>query len=380
MNALRRSCILLFVGMVLGRNAIAVEIEGTVVEAADTTASVQSTSENIPNVGDPVEIYFAVAGLKGKAAFATGKVSEIKGRTIIVAIEEKKGKVVAGLNATIQCSPSRLLLCTLSRGSNPELVLVRDDGLELKRLTHNPTRDVYAAWSPDGKRIVYASDDQNGRGLFLMDADGRNVKRLTHGPDEGATWSPDGKTIVFTHYVNRSATQLIAIRVDDPAPDHARRELTDATAFNASAAWALDGKAIAFDSNRTGAGFRVYRMDPDGKNVRDLSQSDNPRGNTFAAWSPDGKRIAFADWAPDQTLQIFVMDADGKNKKQLTKEGIFNTYVAWSPDGKTLAYMSYLTTASKGSLVLMNPDGTQAKIICRDQGAGHNGRIAWKPK
>jgi len=117
-------------------------------------------------------------------------------------------------------------------------------------------------------------------------------------------------------------------------------------------------------------------MDADGKNVRDLSQSDNPRGNVFPAWSPDGKRIAYSDWASDKTLQIFVIDVDGKNKK----EGIFNTYVAWSPDGKRLAYMQYLTAKSKGSLVLMNPDGTQSKIICPDQGSGHNGRVAWKPQ
>jgi Tol biopolymer transport system component len=198
---------------------------------------------------------------------------------------------------------------------------------------------------------------------------------------------------VFTHYIQRFLTQLVAIRVDDvlrgkadaeevdrQLPGHASQALTDGSAYDASASWSPDGKSIVFDSNRAGNGFRVYSMDPDGKNVRDLSQSDNPRGNVFPTWSPDGKRIAFSDWAPDETLQIFTMDADGKNKKQLTKEGIFNTYVSWSPDGKQLAYMSYLTAKSKGSLVLMNPDGTQAKIICPDQGAGHNGRVAWKPK
>jgi TolB protein len=392
MNILQRGGMVLLIFITLGRSTFAIEVEGTVVEATDTTASIQSTSETIPNVGDPVEIYFGVAGLKAKATAASGKVREIKGKTIVVAIEKKNAKVVAGMNATMQCSPSRLLLCTLSRGNNPELVLVRDDGLEVKRLTSDPGRDVYAGWSPDGKRIVFSSDN-NGRGLFLMDADGGNRKRLTSGPDEGATWSPDGKTIVFTHYIERFVTQLLAIRVDDvvegrravpaddqDAPDLARQKLTDGTTYDAGAAWSPDGKMIAFDSNRSGNGWRVYLMDADGKNVRDLSQSDNPRANVFPAWSPDGKRIAYSDWAPNQTLQIFVIDVDGKNKKQLTKEGIFNTYVAWSPDGKKLAYMSYLTAKSKGSLVIMNPDGTQAKIIGPDQGAGHNGRVAWKPK
>jgi TolB protein len=84
--------------------------------------------------------------------------------------------------------------------------------------------------------------------------------------------------------------------------------------------------------------------------------------------------------APDRTRQIFVIDVDGKNKKQLTKDGNFNCYAAWSPDGKKIAYMSFATRTSKGSLAIMNADGTDQKIICPDQGAHHNGRPAWKPK
>jgi hypothetical protein len=78
--------------MAMGRNAFAVEIEGTVVDATDMTAYIQSASEVVPNVDDPVQIYFAVAGLKGKAPAATGKVSEIRGKAIVVAIEKTNAK------------------------------------------------------------------------------------------------------------------------------------------------------------------------------------------------------------------------------------------------------------------------------------------------
>src|SRR4029079_9928064 len=143
--------------------------------------------------------------------------------------------------------------------------------------------------------------------------------------------------------------------------------------------WSPDGKTIAFDSNRSGS-WRLYLMDPDGRNVRDLSQVDNPGANMYPTWSPDGKHIAYTNSADDGSRQIFVIDVDGKNTKQLTKDGNFNCYAAWSPDGKQIAYMSFESVKSKGSLALMNPDGSEKKIICRDQGVGHNGRPAWKPK
>src|SRR5205085_3410173 len=123
---------------------------------------------------------------------------------------------------------------------------------------------------------------------------------------------------------------------------HYVKEMTDGTAYDADPAWSPDGKTIAFASARLGNGFRLFLMNADGANVRDLSQSDNPGGNVFPSWSPDGKRIAFTDWADeDSTRQIFIIDANGQNKKQLTTKGNFNCYAAWSPDGKKIAYMSY---------------------------------------
>lgn len=392
MTFLQRSCCLFLLVIAVARNAFAVEVEGTVVDATDTTANIQSTSEVIPNVGDPVEIYFAVPGVKEKVPAASGKVKEISGKLIVVTIDKKKAKVVAGLNARIKASAPRLILCTLMRGGSMKLVLVRDDGIEVKKLTDNISRDTFANWSPDGRKIVFSSSDASGAGLFVMDSNGENLKRLTHGRDAGAAWSPDGKTIAFTRYNSRSGGQILALRADrtaeakpavegtiPPVADNAVTKLTDGSNYDADLAWSPDGTKIVFASNRSGA-FRLYVMAPDGHNVRELTQTDNPGGNAYPTWSPDGKRIAYTNSAPDGSRQIFMIGADGKNMKQLTRDGIFNCYVAWSPDGKKLAYMSFQSATSKGSLALMNPDGSEQKVICRDQGVGHNGRPAWKPK
>ena len=311
------------------------------------------------------------------------------------AADEKDEKAAKAVDT----KESRLLVCTLTRKGHPELALVKDDGTVVKQLTDSKYRNRYAAWSPDGKWIAFGTSDKSGAGLFVIDAEGNNFKRLTYGNDEGAAWSPDGKTIVFTHFLQGidadrygggQLTRLVAIQFEDALRkptsedseldnEDARANLTEGKAYEGDAAWSPDGKTIAFASTR-GGNWRLYLMDPSGNGVRDLSKTDNPGGNTYPAWSPDGKRIAYTEQVGENDRQIFVIDADGKNKTQLTKEGDFNCYAAWSPDGQEIAFMSYKGQGDKGSLAVMKSDGSEQKIILRGEGAGHVGRPAWKPK
>ncbi len=151
------------------------------------------------------------------------------------------------------------------------------DGTEVKQLTDSKYRNRCAAWSPDGKWIAFGTSDKSGAGLFVIDAEGNNFKRLTYGNDEGAAWSPDGKTIVFTHflqhinadsYAGGQLTRLVAIRFEDALQkptsedseldnEDSRANLTEGKAYEADAAWSPDGKTIAFGSTR-GENWRLY--------------------------------------------------------------------------------------------------------------------------
>ena len=50
-------------------------------------------------------------------------------------------------------------------------------------------------WSPDGKRIAWVSTRDGNQDIYTVDADGKDVKRLTNdpAPDNNPSWSPDGK-------------------------------------------------------------------------------------------------------------------------------------------------------------------------------------------
>ena len=69
----------------------------------------------------------------------------------------------------------------------------------LVRLTNNNAMDCEPVWSPDGSRVAFWSNRDGGKKIYVMDADGSNVKRLTNNQadDVNPGWSPDGRRILF---------------------------------------------------------------------------------------------------------------------------------------------------------------------------------------
>ena len=94
---------------------------------------------------------------------------------------------------------------------NLDVYTVASDGSGKRRLTNDPGNDRWPVWSPDGSKILFASDrDRNGdcvyyecaghaSELYVMNADGSEQRRLTRTRAEEAygAWSPDGTRIAF---------------------------------------------------------------------------------------------------------------------------------------------------------------------------------------
>lgn len=93
-------------------------------------------------------------------------------------------------------------------------------GSNLKRLTDSPGYDAEGSYSADGKRIVFCSN-RSGPGnleLYIMNADGKNVRKLTDAPDcynGGPFFSPDGKKVIFrSDRKKKDHLQLYVINID----------------------------------------------------------------------------------------------------------------------------------------------------------------------
>jgi TolB protein len=81
-----------------------------------------------------------------------------------------------------------------SRDGNLEIYAMNPDGSALTRVTDSPAIDGIPVWSPDGKRIVFTSDRESrgDRAMFVMNADGGNVRRLTKSFAIQGDWQPLG--------------------------------------------------------------------------------------------------------------------------------------------------------------------------------------------
>ncbi|HEX2111694.1 MAG TPA: DPP IV N-terminal domain-containing protein [Gaiellaceae bacterium] len=93
----------------------------------------------------------------------------------------------------------RIVFQSFRDGADGEIYVMDAAGENERRLTRNPAPDSFPAWSPDGRWILFASTRFGSSDLFLMRPDGSGVRRLTADAANEAfpAWSPDGKRIAF---------------------------------------------------------------------------------------------------------------------------------------------------------------------------------------
>src|SRR5919109_3352199 len=111
-------------------------------------------------------------------------------------------------------------------------VMNADDGSEQTRLTDNDADDFDPTWSPDGTKIAFSSDRDDGiPEIYVMSADGSDVTRLTDNDADDCTptWSPDGTKITFER-----GEEIYVMNADDGSE---QTRLTDNDADDRAPSW-----------------------------------------------------------------------------------------------------------------------------------------------
>ena len=278
-----------------------------------------------------------------------------------------------------------------TRSGNGEIYLMNPDGKRVRRLTRHFEYDSAPAWSPDGRKITFSSfrDLHRPRGIILgeiyvMNADGTNLINLTQSPeraDSRSSWSPDGRQIAFGS-TDFSFNRDIWVMEADGSN---LRNLTNHHAWDRDPDWSPDGLQIAFESNRNGdwefeiwGNLDIYVMNTDGTNPINLT--NNPAEDGSPDWSPDGKQIAFYS-NRDGNTEVYVMNADGTNPINLTNNPAEDFFPAWSPDGLQIVFSSNRDgdwekdRNDNWEVYVMNADGTNPINLTNNP--AWDGRPSW---
>jgi TolB protein len=285
------------------------------------------------------------------------------------------------------------LLVASFRTGDTEIFVVDPETGDARNLSRSPaSQERYAMWSPDGTQVSFNSDRDGTFNLYLMDADGGNVRQLTHEkPPIVAgmqTWTADGKWICFGLFGKQARMCRIA-------PDGSHFQVIGE---GIDPAVSPDGRTVVF-ARKLEQGHCLFAMDADGTNVRRLTTRENQWAGVHAIWSPDGKQIVYGDQAGD-SLELFSCDPDGKNVKQLTSfgKGQAATSPSVSPDGKWIAFRlcdeiywrdsvrsakAYQEKrADKRPVWVMGSDGSNPRVIepLHYQTTIDGSRAVWKPR
>ena len=215
------------------------------------------------------------------------------------------------------------------KGEDSPIILMNTGGVILERLTTDPGKPFNFTWSPNGLSIAYDSRQGGNLDIYVMDVEANTHRQLTFdgNKDLEPAWSPNGKWIAFISERTRSAN---IYRMD--ANGENVRRLTNREGCRRPV-WSPDSQWIAFTSERA-----LYVMDAGGRQLRELTFTTS---TSNCSWSPDGKQIAFISPAANGGWEVFSIDINGKNRRQLTQSNqpVFIWDPVWSPSGKWIAYI-----------------------------------------
>lgn len=229
-----------------------------------------------------------------------------------------------------------VLLMSKWMNNDYQLALVNLDGSIAQQLNQA------ARWgklSPDGNRIVFHSDRDGDNEIFVMDADGANLRQITDNTfdDRHAVFTSDGSRIIFSS--NRDGNFELYIMNTD---GYNTQRLTNNTEDDRGPSMSPDGTRIAFHrGGGASGGNQVYIMNMDGSNLQQITNTTNG-SNSFPRFSPDGTQITFHSSRDDgQIYEIYVVNVDGTNPQRLTSNTQNDVFPFFSPDGSMILYVNY---------------------------------------
>jgi Tol biopolymer transport system component len=282
--------------------------------------------------------------------------------------------------------PGTEIVFQASDSTSADIYVVNADGSGLTRLTElggAPT------WSSDGGQIYFLSSNRDGHpgpGLYSLKPDGTEVHLVVEGITSPYAVSPDGTRIAFgalqagapgypnvdVFVMNADGTgRTLILDLPCPFPDMGCQQLN-------ALDWSPDGQRIAYSTSWSGHGGIldgiIGVVNADGTGSQTLTTTE--LRSTDPAWSPDGQRIVFSSGSTDTRfpsgMSLEIINPDGTGRAALLGTGVHITSPSWSPDGQSIVFAGFtpgvFVPPGPSELFVVNVDGTGLRRLADTPG------------
>jgi WD40 repeat protein len=271
-----------------------------------------------------------------------------------------------------------------SRGN--DIWIVNADGTGERNLTNHPARDFEASFSPDGTRIAFLSDRTGATQIYVMGADGKNLRRISlaglGGAKEprGVSWSPRGNEIIA------------GLNENEPTSADYAKEAVFLLSADGS-----NGRSVTpwLDATRTTWNPTSQRAVFSGDSGKTLNETNLAGGRielipAGTAWSysprfsPDGNRLLFSqgplgipEYSPAGDFDIMIADYSPGSLsgiRKVTDSGFTDICPSWSPSGNQIVFQS--NRSGGNQLYICDTNGNNIRQITTGGGQDpHWGRL-----
>jgi Tol biopolymer transport system component len=217
----------------------------------------------------------------------------------------------------------------------------------LARFTYEGGDEQNPVWTPDGKRLVYASQRGGTPAMYWKQADGNGTPEQILAPQHAhrpSSFSPDGKFLAYTEVHPQSGLDIWTVRLDEGSSR--QPELFLRTRFDEDLPlFSPDGRWVAYRSNESGR-MEVYVAQFPGAAVKRQISID---GGDQPLWAPDGKQLFYANGSRIMSVDLNSESGLHSTKPRMLFERAFSSSSAdsgvwghtWAvfPDGKRFLFV-----------------------------------------